>query len=437
MIHIVFIVLKIIGIILASVLGLLIALILIALFVPIRYKLNAEYEEDFKAAARFTWLLRIVSFTAEYGREDIEISDVTEILEEESDLQGNFRMRLKIFGKILFDSSKKEEEKEEKASEKKKRVFSLRGKKGRESGKKTENGELSLSKGKKEKTKTKRKAEEEQLSIPEAKAISEPETAPKTDAVPQAEKKKETDLTADIKAAGPDIHAIEKSESVNTEEKSESIKRAEAVRITKAAAEAVPGMENNEKAGGKEQQVLPEKISVDGKEPDGSAEGSFHFIRKIGSRIKNLWNKLKAFFESVKEKVKNLSLSLSNIYDKYNLIKMFFQNETNKLGLKYGFERIKGLLKHMGPRKVKAYIEFGTGDPCSTGQLLGVAAAFMGIYKDSVQIIPDFENEVLKGNFYCKGRIRGIILLIIGIKVIRNRDIRALIKNFQTLKEEF
>lgn len=436
MIHIVFMVLKIIGIILASVLGLLIALILIALFVPIRYKLNAEYEEDFKAAARFTWLLRIVSFTAEYGRENIEISDVTEILEEESDLQGNFRMRLKIFGKILFDSSKKEEEKEEKASEKKKSFFSLRGKKGRESGKKIENGELSLSKGKKEKTKTKRKAEEGQLSIPEAKAISEPETAPKTDAVLQAEKKKKADLTADIKA-GPDIHAIEKSESINTEEKSESIKRAEAVRITKAAAEAVPGMENNEKAREKEQQVLQEKISVDVKEPDGSTEGSFRFIRKIGSRIKNLWNKLKAFLESVKEKVKNLSLSLSNIYDKYNLIKMFFQNETNKLGLKYGFERIKGLLKHMGPRKVKAYIEFGTGDPCSTGQLLGVAAAFMGIYKDSVQVIPDFENEVLKGNFYCKGRIRGIILLIIGIKVIRNRDIRALIKNFQTLKEEF
>ncbi|MGN6715398.1 DUF2953 domain-containing protein [Anaerocolumna jejuensis] len=436
MIHIVFIVLKIIGIILASVLGLLIALILIALFVPIRYKLNAEYEEDFKAAARFTWLLRIVSFTAEYGREDIEISDVTEILEEESDLQGNFRMRLKIFGKILFDSSKKEEEKEEKASEKKKRVFSLRGKKGRESGKKTENGELSLSKGKKEKTKTKRKAEEGQLSIPEAKAISEPETAPKTDAVLQAEKKKEAELTAGIKA-GPDIRAIENSESINTEEKSESIKRAEAVRITKAAAEAVPGMENNEKAREKEQQVLQDKVSVDGKEPDGSTEESFHFIRKIGSRIKNLWNKLIAFFESVKKKVKNLSLSLSNIFDKYNLIKSFFQNETNKLGLKYGFERIKGLLKHMGPRKVKAYIEFGTGDPCSTGQLLGVAAAFMGIYKDSVQIIPDFENEVLKGNFYCKGRIRGIILLIIGIKVIRNRDIRALIKNFQTLKEEF
>lgn len=436
MIHIVFIVLKIIGIILASVLGLLIALILIALFVPIRYKLNAEYEEDFKAAARFTWLLRIVSFTAEYGREDIEISDATEILEEESDLQGNFRMRLKIFGKILFDSSKKEEEKEEKASEKKKRVFSLRGKKGRESGKKTDNGELSLSKGKKEKTKTKRKAEEGQLSIPEARAISKPETAPMTDAVLQAEKKNEADLTADIKAA-PDIQAIEKSESINTEEKSESIKRAEAVRITKAAAEAVPGMENNEKAREKEQQVLREKISADGEEPDGSTGESFHFIRKIGGWIKNLWNKLKAFFESVKEKVKNLSLSLSNIYDKYNLIKMFFQNETNKLGLKYGFERIKGLLKHMGPRKVKAYIEFGTGDPCSTGQLLGAAAAFMGIYKDSVQIIPDFEDEVLKGNFYCKGRIRGIILLIIGIKVIRNRNIRALIKNFQTLKEEF
>jgi len=61
----------------------------------------------------------------------------------------------------------------------------------------------------------------------------------------------------------------------------------------------------------------------------------------------------------------------------------------------------------------------------------------MGLYKNSVQIIPDFEEEVIKGNFYCRGRIQSIILLIIGVKLILNRDIKNLIKNFQTLKEEF
>lgn len=398
MLQIVLLVLKIIGIILASVLGILIALVLIVLFVPIRYKLKAEYEEDFKAAARITWLLRIVSFTADFGREDLEVPDIQG---EEIDKDMNFRMRLRIFGRIIFDSSKKEEE-EIKAAEKKRRFFSLRGKKSGKAKEKAVKGELSLAKRNKEQVKPKINSEEKQLP-----------------------------------GHGTAMKADRDTGLIPADEKAETVTRAEIVRITKAASEAVPGMETNEKAKVTEQKLLIEKIPAETENSGKSSGGAFHFIKKIGARIKNLWNKGKAFFNSLKEKVKNIGFNLSKLNDKYQLIKLFFQDEKNKLGFKYGFDNIKGLLRHIRPRKVKAYIEFGTGDPCSTGQILGVAAVFMGIYKDSVQIIPDFEDEVFKGNFYCRGRIQGIILLIIGIKVIRNRDIRTLMNNFQTLKEEF
>ncbi len=423
MIHIVLLVLKIIGIILASVLGLLIALLLIVLFVPIRYKLKAEYEEAFKASAKITWLLRIISFTAEYGS-DSEAAQESEVTYQETDWSTNFRMRLRIFGRIIFDSSKTKEE----DSEEKKGLFARRVGKSK---------------------KSKERAKEKDVSV----------------------------FTAE--PAGAD------SKKVQIEEKSEINERTETARITKSAAEAVPGLEEGSNTIPIERQVQSEiqvrseeivreskdlieteeikevevskeikdstaiedsKILEDSKAAEGSAmaegpteakKGVFYFIRKVGDSIKNFWGKIKAFVQGLKEKIEGVTSNLSKLYSKYQLIRLFFQDDKNKLGFQYGFRSIKGLLRHVRPRKVRAYIEFGTGDPCSTGQILGVAAAFMGIYKNSVQIIPDFEEEVLKGNFYCRGRVQTIILLIIGVKLILNRDIKNLIKNFQTLKEEF
>ncbi len=391
MIHIVLLVLKIIGIILASVLGLLIALLLIVLFAPIRYKLKAEYEEAFEASAKITWLLRIISFTAEYGN-DSEAASESEASSEETDGSTNFRMILKIFGRIIFDSSKVKED-----SEEKKGLFAGRGKKRR---------------------KSKEQAQENKVSV----------------------------LTAE--PAGVD------SKKVQVEEKSVTNERTETARITKSAAEAVPGLEEGSNSTIIEQQVKTEiqvksevigahgiskatESSTKAEEPMEKKKGLFHFIRKAGDSIRSFWGKMKAFVSSLKEKIEGLTSNVSKLYSKYQLIRLFFQDDKNKLGFQYGFRSIKGLLRHVRPKKVQAYIEFGTGDPCSTGQILGVAAAFMGLYKNSVQIIPDFEEEVIKGNFYCRGRIQTFILLIIGVKLILNRDIKNLIKNFQTLKEEF
>lgn len=414
MVQIVLLVLKIIGILLASVLGLLLALVLIVLFVPIRYKLKAEYEEDLKAEARITWLLRIISFTAEYGMEDVISADGAK---EDSDWDLNFRMRLRIFGKILFDSSKGEEESAEKVrAAEQKRKFSFLKKRS-----------LDRAARKTEEIPVRKPAKKEELKEVKPEILLEERF--------EAEKESEPKANSVL--------------NTRTAEEAEPVRK-EAVRISKAAAEAVTGEE-----AAYEKEIVPEKETVYGKEivsekeaiqekeafPEKEAipekKGIVRFFKETGRRIKSFMAKLKAMARSVEEKLKNIHLFFSNLSDKYRLIQLFFQDEKNKLGLKYGFENVKGLLRHIRPRKVRAYLEFGTGDPCQTGQLLGVAAALMGIYRDSVQIIPDFENEVLKGNFYCKGRIRAIVLLVIGIRVIRNRNIKTLINNFQTLKEEF
>lgn len=455
MLHIVLLVLKIIGIILASLLGLLIALILIVLLVPIRYKLKAEYHDQLKAAARVSWLLRIISFSAEYNTKDFALTDSL-VNTEEAEI--NLRMRLRIFGRIIYDSNRKKEDIPEK--DKKVRFFFKRRtrtiKEEVHSQDEKVNDDNSLKKpepslmadnASRNISDKATRAELTRISRAEAEAVtgsveeedtnlsSETIQLSKNNPLDQAAAEEEQGLKTDsdkifeneIQENEKKLKAIENKDIKQldikqTDTRQKDIKKIDIQQI---------GIEQNET-------VLKEKQNgIEDSREQMKEKGIFNAFKRFFHKLKSIFIKIKDFFTGIKLKTDNITDKFKQLYDKYSLVKVFFQDKNNKLGLKYGYNNLKGILRHIKPRKVIANIEFGTGDPSSTGQILGVAAVFMGIYGNSVKIIPDFENEVIKGDFYCRGRIQSLILLIIGIKVIRNRNIKTLIKNFQTLKEEF
>lgn len=70
MLHILLLILKITGIVIACVLGLVILIVAAVLFVPVRYKADADYHGKFKAHAKLSWLgmLRVlVSYDEEFA----------------------------------------------------------------------------------------------------------------------------------------------------------------------------------------------------------------------------------------------------------------------------------------------------------------------------------------------------------------------------------
>ena len=56
MLHVLLLILKITGIVIACILGLVILVVTAVLFVPVRYKVNADYHDGFKAQAKVSWL---------------------------------------------------------------------------------------------------------------------------------------------------------------------------------------------------------------------------------------------------------------------------------------------------------------------------------------------------------------------------------------------
>ncbi|NLL01025.1 MAG: DUF2953 domain-containing protein [Clostridiales bacterium] len=158
-----------------------------------------------------------------------------------------------------------------------------------------------------------------------------------------------------------------------------------------------------------------------------------------GNKLVRLYKKIKLkiinFFSRIINKLKGIIHKLVNIKNKGRLILDFINDDINKSGFRFTFESLKKLLKHILPRKLESRLIFGTGDPCSTGQLLGVFAFLYSFYGDNLQITPDFENKVFKGSHYARGRIRIGTLLIIVIKLLLDKRFKDLKTNYQLLKE--
>ena len=70
MLHIILLILKIIGIIIAVILGLAVALLLIVLFVPVRYVIDAGcHDKKLKAHVKVTWIMHIFRGVISYDEE--------------------------------------------------------------------------------------------------------------------------------------------------------------------------------------------------------------------------------------------------------------------------------------------------------------------------------------------------------------------------------
>ncbi len=376
MLHIVLVLLKIIGILLASILGLLIFLILLVLFVPIRYGIRADNLNELRAEGKVSWLFRLLYIRVTYLDEQLII-------------------RLRLFGKIFYDSSNPREKKQS---------------------------------PKKRMTKPPQKPAKRLVEKKEAKEYKEAEEYKETVVKKEAE---------DIKSENIALHPESRVE--NTEAAKE--RKQNKGELNSAEIIAWPGKYEREpelKAA-----EIPSSYTSDDFEYDLNEDELEEPKKSIFARIKEFFLKIREFFLNIRNRLRNLLDNIRKLWHKaqeligkWDKIKEFLNEDDNKKALSKSFVTIKRILKHVRPTRLKAEVEFGTGDPCTTGQALGVLAVFYSFYGKSVRIIPNFEEEILKGNLDCAGRIRLFTLLIIGIQLVLDKNFRNLLKNFKTLKED-
>lgn len=105
----------------------------------------------------------------------------------------------------------------------------------------------------------------------------------------------------------------------------------------------------------------------------------------------------------------------------------FIRNEQNKKGFRKIRREIAALFKYLMPRQVRGSIVFGTGDPCTTGWVLGIVSMIPAAYSDGLSIAVDFEDKKLDVDTYARGHMHLIYFIRMFVRGYLDADIKALV----------
>ncbi len=145
--------------------------------------------------------------------------------------------------------------------------------------------------------------------------------------------------------------------------------------------------------------------------------------KKDKKEKKSLKTKLKEF----KDKCIKIKQKLQKLCSDAKYWIEFINEESTKRCLTMLLGQIKDLLLKIIPKKHKIYLKYGSGDPASTGKITGYAAVAQTMFNLNLTFEPDFDNKVIESKFYFKGHLRIISLLIIAIKIYKNKDFRVVL----------
>lgn len=143
---------------------------------------------------------------------------------------------------------------------------------------------------------------------------------------------------------------------------------------------------------------VPEENAQTAKNDDSQAS--------VLERVKEIWAMITHYIEVLKEE------------DTKDLISHFF-------GV------VGTILKRIRPRKLEADVIFGFDSPDITGKIYGLLCMLYPYYGNDIHITPDFENTVIVGKVFSRGRVHIYVLLWNALRLLVNKKLFKVIHKFK------
>ena len=138
--------------------------------------------------------------------------------------------------------------------------------------------------------------------------------------------------------------------------------------------------------------------------------------------------------ESLRDKLNKIIDKIKDLLEKKDKLTGFVTEQSHVKAFRKAKKVLFKLLKQLKPKKVQGKVKFGFDDPATTGKVLGGLSMFYPLFGDSLDIIPDFENQILKGTVYVKGKIRICHFVSLAVKMILCKDVRITYRDIRNFK---
>lgn len=138
--------------------------------------------------------------------------------------------------------------------------------------------------------------------------------------------------------------------------------------------------------------------------------------------------KLQNLYRTLINAIRNFSETISQI-------RSLWTNESNQRAFMKIRSMLWQFLKCIMPCRLKLTLNFSTGSPDTTAQILGILAMFPIGYQNRWNVYPDFnaDKAYADADFDVKGRILGFRLLKLFLGLVLDKDCQKLYNNFKHL----
>lgn len=432
MLHILLLILKIIGIIILVLLGLFLLAVGCVVFVPVRYRAHALYDEKACAQAKLSWLFHLVYLKADLSTES------------------RFHLVVRIAGITFFDNQKPKKPKVKKEKKIKKKSEKKSDTKPEENPDKKSDAKTEEKPGTKPEEKpeakldTKQERKPEQLPDHGLTSGEEPisEDTHKSGQEPQAEEPTTVESGQAEEApeveSGQPVEPLEAEAETGQEPQAEEPPTVENGQATDTqVSESAPAAEDAQKQSDSQNETQKDEHTINEPETQSFAGRFFlkikNIVNQITEKIKSVIASIKGFFNGLADKKNKLISFLTNIGTKKNGILAILTDEQNRTAFLKVKKLLFRILRHLQPTMLSIRLNFGFDDPATTGYALGLLSLLYPVYTDHIQLYPDFENQVLKGECTARGRLRASVFLFVVCQLIFDKDVRRIIKSFRNI----
>lgn len=139
--------------------------------------------------------------------------------------------------------------------------------------------------------------------------------------------------------------------------------------------------------------------------------------------------------KGIVNKIKKIYNKLVSIHKKYRYVMDLKDDKRVRSGISYAKEKLFLVIKRVLPKKLEGRIAYGMEDPATTGYITGGVCLFYGLWCRNLSLEPDFENKKLEADINLKGRLVMALLVIPAIKVWFNKDIKYIRRKVDKLKK--
>lgn len=161
-----------------------------------------------------------------------------------------------------------------------------------------------------------------------------------------------------------------------------------------------------------------------------SKKSLFAVIRNIIEKIKQIVEKIKAFFQNIQYTIRKFCDKIRTALDNIQYYREVFESDPFRQSMRSCRDELGWMLKKLKPDKFEADFIVGMEDPSTTGEILAIHGMLYPLIGQHVRLVGDFECDKMhiEGRLYIRGKIRAFTFLRVAVRIYFNRNIKKLIK---------